>query len=227
MWIPARLDLCPECGAYRDETTPPQPNRTYDLLLTLTVGGVLLAALVILAIRSPLPVDPDPSSSLLAPEAFPTPTPTPWPTPTPLPQPTPTPLPRPTPTPFNPILVAATPTPVPTATPIPLPTPTPNSRTFELRDRILLEYRSQLDRNYPFAMPGEQVTLNTLNGDEEQGEILRMEEEQILLSTGRGEIRIPYRKLDPASRIRVDRREREAQLEEKALEEVIRRLREN
>jgi hypothetical protein len=90
-----------------------------------------------------------------------------------------------------------------------------------------LEYRSQLDRNYPFAMPGEQVTLNTLNGDEEQGEILRMEEEQILLSTGRGEIRIPYRKLDPASRIRVDRREREAQLEEKALEEVIRRLREN
>ncbi len=235
-WDPTS-EVCPECGAFADEVVPPLANKKHALILSVVMAVILCLSLVAITVSSnesdhrsgSLPnVDgegmgdiptPTPGTSI---EPLPTPTPAPVrPKPTATPKPAPTPVPvAPTPTPFNPI--APTPTPVPAQ---PTPTPTPRkSKTLELKEQLMEEFRVKLDETHPLAGPGDFVRLTLGDGRIVSGTIVRKDNTQLLLETPAGRIWIVYRNLVTESRIRVDEGERNARLEEKALQEVLRRL---
>jgi hypothetical protein len=89
------------------------------------------------------------------------------------------------------------------------------------------DFGRQLDESHPFAEEGQFIRLDLRDGRNISGTIVTMENQQLLLETEVGRRWIVYRQLAPASRIRVDRGERNAHIEEKALQEVLRRLQEN
>jgi hypothetical protein len=231
VFIPMDAELCPECGASEEEDESPLPNPAFNLSLTVVVALIMLAALFVLAqgreaartnerkIRSRLSV-----TGPLPPPSTPTPRPTPLPPPTPVPPPpTPTPRPKPTPIPFTPDMFGATPTPLPT--PVPSPTPTPRSRTLELKDQLTLEFTQKLNEQLPLANVEDFVHLTMADGRTKvSGTIKSMSPQQLQLATPEGLRWIVYRQLAPDSRLRVDANERATWVEERALQEVLRRL---
>jgi hypothetical protein len=144
--------------------------------------------------------------------------------------PIPTPLPpTPTPPPFNPedLGLAPAPTPVPRPVPTPTlapPTPTPVPSMLVIKDQLKRDMRRNLDEKAPVAKPGEDVTLTFRNNRSITGTLLRLEARQFQLQTSTGAQWFPYRQLLLESRLRVDASERETWLEERALEEVLKRL---
>jgi len=238
MYWDASQESCPECGAYEDEVVPPISNGKHAMILSIVMALILCLSMAVISLSSNQNGDRAgalPSLSGEEPGNSPTPTPgniiSLLPTPTPIPQrpkptatpkpipPTPVPV-VPTPTPFNPI--PPTPTPVPAR---PTPTPTPRkSRTLELKEQLMEEFRVKLDETHPVAGPGDFVRLTLADGRIASGTIVRKDNTQLLLETPAGRIWIVYRNLVTESRIRVDDGERNARLEEKALQEVLRRL---
>lgn len=235
MFVPREMPICPECGAYADEVVPPVPDPKPNMVITALLALILILCLAALSrdrgemrarertaamrlsVRSP--GDPTIPEETATPEPLPEATPTPSPTPTPLP-------PTPTPIPFRPEDPEPSPTPVPTAAP-PTPTPAPKrSRTLELKDQLVEEYREQLDQRHPRAEVGDYIRLTLTDGRGVGGTIDAMDGQQLQLKTPTGNVRLLYRQLSRESRLRVDESERNAFLEERALEEVLRRLRE-
>ena len=236
MYVPAHMEVCPECGAYEDEPEAPLAEEAPNAILSSAVVGVLLVALLVISL-APRPetsnasagedgvTSPEPRIENPEPEPRPEPDPRPKPDPEPEPEPRPQPEPQPEPepTPFNPIVPTPTPTPAP---PPPTPTPAPRSPTLELKDQLIQEYGAQLDESHPFAEEGQFIRLTLRDGRTPSGTIVRLERQQLLLETETGRVWIVFRQLAPESRIRVDRGERNAHIEEKALQEVLRRLQE-
>jgi type IV secretory pathway VirB10-like protein len=228
MFIGSDATVCPECGAFEDETVPPVAEAKYNIILGIVVAAVALLALLAISTSPNGKEQQDNGIPSLQVEDVPPPTPVPTPTPvvvlqpTPVPQIKPTPKPNPvppTPTPFNP--APPTPTPVPP----PKPTPTPRrSRTLELKDQLIEEYRQALDESHPMSKQGEFIRLTLTDGRNVSGTIDKKDNQQLLLDTETGKMIIVYRQLVTESRIRVDMSERNARLEEKALQEVLRRL---
>lgn len=227
---------CPECGAYPGEAYPPSADVKVNLTLCILLGLILVLALLVLsrnrdaAARAEAEkfsrISPSADSGERPPPAIPDP-------PAPLPTATPT-LPPPTPIPFNPADMAPKPTPVPrpTAAPLPTrppPTPTPDpvptrSRTLDLKDQLAEEFRQELDEKMPMAKQGDYVRLTLRDNRVVSGSISRMDSNQLALQTSSGQRWILYRQLSRESRIRVDQSERDTWVEEKALEEVLKRL---
>ena len=84
--------------------------------------------------------------------------------------------------------------------------------------------RKDLDERLPFARVGESINLTLLNNYRIRGTLIRLDARQLQLRTATGTQVIPYRQLSTDSRLRVDESERDTWLEERALEEVLRRL---
>jgi len=230
-YIPKDAHPCPECGADEDEDLAPLPIRQYDWMLFMVLSALLLAALLLLsrnreaarALEDQVNNKLRPIEEGGAPAPTPTPKAPPKPTATPLPLPTPTPKPPPTPTPipFTPEMFGATPT--PTSTPIPTPTPK-RSKTLELRDQIAQEFRKTLNTEYPRAKVGDPVRLTTVDGRVFNGTVMAYGNQQVQVNLPEGPKYFMFRQLEPQSRLRVDPSERETWVEEKALEEVLKRL---
>lgn len=226
---------CPECGAYPGEEHAPAADPKIAVTLSCLLGGILLLALIALSTNredaaraeaesfSRLAVSLDPNGQPLPIESTPTPVPTPLPVPTATPLP-----PTPTPIPFNPEDLAPKPTarPRPQPTPVP-PTPVPEptrSSTLDLKDQLAEEFRKDLDEKLPIAKEGEYIRLTLRDNRTVSGTITRMDANQLALQTTAGQRWILYRQLSRESRMRVDKSERDTWVEEKALEEVLKRL---
>jgi hypothetical protein len=225
MFIPVDADLCPECGAAADEDEAPLPNSAYHLGLSFVLGLILLSALFVLSRDrgEARRVELEQFNRLSTAGGT---TGVPGPSPTPVPA-TPTPVPKPTATsiPFNPGMFEATPTPRPPPTPPP-PTPTPKrSRTLELKDELSLEYTRQLDENLPIAKMESFVRLTLTDGQVHSGTIKGQSPQGLLLGSSEGQVWLDFRQLVPESRLRVDASARASWVEEKTLQEVLRRLR--
>lgn len=224
---------CPECGAFPGEETAPSADLKINLSLSLLLGVILCIALLALSRNreeaaraeaekfSRLNITLDPNGQ--PPPVVAQSTPTPVPTAIPLP-------PTPTPIPFKPEDLAPkpgpTPRPLPTSvppTPTPIPEPT-RSSTLDLKDQLAEEYRRELDEKLPIAKAGDYIRLTLLDKRAISGTISRMDANQLALQTTAGQRWILYRQLARESRMRVDKSERDTWVEEKALEEVLKRL---
>jgi hypothetical protein len=209
-------DPCPECGAFAGEEEVPLASPLRNLLLSAGVLLILGVCAWALIRNAPgLEEPPRPRLGRVSPEDMPPPTPTPAPVPTPLPPPTPTPVPLPTPPP------------PPTPTPLPAPTPTPEprrSRALELREELTREFTRRLDENFPLYELDESVRLTLNNGRVITGTLLQIERRRVQLRMPIGVDWIQLTDLAQESRVRLDPLERAAFIEERALEEVLRRL---
>jgi len=230
-------DSCPECGAFPHEDYPPTADSKVTAILTSVLVGFLVLALFGLSRnkQEAAKLEAEKFSRL---ELQETPTPvadkshfltSPTPTEVPLVVSTPLPL-TPTPIPFRPedFHSKPTPRPKPQATRVPVaPTPVPQPTrpsTLELKDQLADEFRTDLDNRFPMAKEGEYIRLTTLENRSMSGTIVTMEANQLALNSTRGQQWIVYRRLSRESRMRVDKSERETWVEEKALEEVLKRL---
>lgn len=223
---------CPECGAFPHEDHPPAAdtklNLFFALLFAVILAGVLVgfsrnreaAALAEQEKFSRLNITlTDPQEDLVV--AVPTPTPTALPTPIPA---------TPTPAPFSieDLRVDPTATPVPAPTRIP-PTPTPvpeptRSSTLDLKDELAEEFLADLDERFPMAKVGQFIRLTMRDNRVVSGTILQLEANQLALRNANGQTWVTYRLLSRRSRMQVDKSERETWAEERALEEVLKRL---
>lgn len=222
-------EACPECGAYPEERDPPHPERGLHVLMGLLLVALLGGALFLLsrdreAARAAereqmtrlMPVTGDEPDPVVAATATPTPQPA---------VATATPVPTPTPLPFNPEDLGLEPEPTVRPTPVPAPpTPTPVPSMLDIKDQIKEEMAEDLDQRLPLANIGDPVTLTLRSNRTLSGTLLRLEARQLQLQSTTGAQWIPYRQLSPESRLQVDPSEREAWLEERALEEVLKRL---
>ncbi len=233
MYVPGDADPCPECGAAEGDPLAVADSQTYGgLWLGLSVAILLGLALVVLSANRQLHRDAERAqrtilvSETLRDPAPPAPPPTPLPPPTPTPRPPPTPSPAPTPAPTVAWteLFGATPTPEPT--PVPLPTPTvARSSSLQLKDRLMEEMTLKLQESHPMYEPNQFVRLVLTGNRTESGTLLRLDNQFLVLGKGgANQVGIFYRELMPESRLRVDAGERATFVEEKALEEVLRRM---
>lgn len=243
------LERCPECGAYPGEIYPSRlPRKTgmvLKVLLVLFLGAALYllsrnreeareAELEEITVLSPSRVastspepppetppadDTDPIEGSTGTDDVVNPFESPQPVPTPMvPETVATPEPRviPTPTPR--------PLPTPTATPLPQPTPSPTPSVLDEKEKVKQELSRALDQQAPLAKPGDTVRLTLQNGQQIEGTLLQTAPRQFKLDSAIGSQWIPYRQLNLQSRLQVDARERDAFLEEKALEQILNRL---
>ena len=224
--IPHSAAHCPECGAYPGEEEPPVPVHTRSIAGFSVMLACFLAALLLLMQNHNLQASPQADlANRLAPAdpaLLPTPTPTPLPPPPPTPVPEPTPVPPPpTATPVPQVIAPPEPTPVPPPPPTPIPRRT---RTQELREEVVAEFTMRLDQNFPMHRQGDVVRLVLVDGQVVNGTLVQIAPGQLLLRMQRGDNWLAFRQLSQESRIRVDPSERSAFIEERALEEVLRRL---
>jgi hypothetical protein len=230
-------DACPECGAFPHEDYPPTADSKVTVILTSVLVGFLALALFGFSRNkeAAAKLETEKFSRLELQETLtPLSDKSPFltsPTPTEVPLVVPTPLPAsPTPIPFRPEDFQTQPTlqPLPQATQVPVaPTPVPEPTrpsTLELKDQLADEFRADLDNRFPMAKEGEYVRLTTLENRIMSGTIVTMEANQLALNSTRGQQWVVYRRLSRESRMRVDKSERETWVEEKALEEVLKRL---
>ena len=84
--------------------------------------------------------------------------------------------------------------------------------------------RTQLNQRAPLIQIGEQTTLSLTNNRTVSGILLRREGRQFQIQSTLGAQWVPYRSLTLESRLRIDSSEREAWLEERALEQVLQSL---
>jgi hypothetical protein len=231
LYVPSDEDICPECGAGQgDVLATPDHHSLGGIWLGLVVAGILILSLWILSRDREVHRAAEKihrnilRSETLGVPLQAKPTPPPKPTATPPPRPTPTLAPKATPTTPWTQVFGATPTPAPTATPEPAPV-VARSASLELKDQLIVELSRKLDETLPMYEPGAFIRLVLTANRTESGTLLRLENQYLILSKGPAtQLRISYRELAPESRIRVDSSERSAFVEEKALEEVLRRM---
>jgi hypothetical protein len=237
VYVPAEADPCPECGADIGDVLAVPDRHTYGgIWLGLVVVALLVLSLLALssdrqarreaerALRNALASEAlrDPQGPI--PTPVPTPVPSPLPTPTPLPVTEPTARPSPVPTVAWTEVFGATPTPEPTAIPEATPVAV-RSSTLQLKDQLIAEWTLKLQETLPMYEPNQFVRLVLTGNRTENGTLLKLDNQFLVLGKGGGgQLRIFYRELLPESRLRVDAGERATYVEEKALEEVLRRM---
>lgn len=233
---------CPECGAYQDDNGVPPPVKVNGTtaLYGLVAAFFVISLILISVNRNSVIDDQREKLSLLSKEWTPgseeedgsggfseSPVGT-RPIPTPatadlIPTTTPGDV-RPTPAPDEPPLFpqpTATPVTIAAVTPTPVPLPTPTLDPIELKEKLTREYRDELDRTAPMLKQGGYVTVRLANGGTVSGTVTELGRYYVTLKTTQGTQPVHFRQLAPASRIRVDQRERDRYIKEKVVEAVL------
>jgi len=95
------------------------------------------------------------------------------------------------------------------------------SRQANRRAELKAQYLAELDEEHPMYEVGDEVELTWSNGRQIRGTIQRFTPQEVLLETRVGIQGIPYRLLDPRSRIRVDELGRRNWAEERAIADIL------